>query len=224
MNNVMEELGLLSAERSAAYEPKVVTATVTSASPDVATLRLLDGSTGIMPVTEFYPSRRWEVGATYQLLRCDDNARPLLSATRRELLTALLMGVSPEVRAGSVRVMGVARAPGVRAKLAVAATEPGIDPIACCVGRDANRVRYLSRVLMGERVDVISWHPDPEIYLRNALAPAGVLGVTISDGRASAVAPQHQMSAAVGGGGLNSSLAGQLLGLQVRIVAEGDQA
>lgn len=196
---------------------RVVTATVVSANPDVASLRTAAGSEGIMPVTEFYPNRRWAVGQTYQLLQLGDGPRPLLSAVRPELVEAVLMGLCPELRAGTVRIMGVARSPGVRTKLAVAPTEAGVDAVAACVGRGANRVKALIDALAGERVDVIAWHPDVTTYLRNALAPAEVTDVRIEGKKATAVAPSHMMSAAVGGAGLNSSLAGQLTGLHVVI-------
>jgi N utilization substance protein A len=198
-------------------ELKVVTATIVSATADVATLRTASGDEAIMPVTEFYPTVRWTVGDTYQLLQTTDGPRPQLSAVRNELIVALFEGLSPEVRSGSVRIMGVARSAGVRAKVAVAATDTGVDAVAACLGRQANRVRTVIAALAGERVDVVGWHPDPATYLSNALAPAAVTEVRIDGTKAVAVAPAHQMSAAVGGSGLNSSLAGQLTGLHVII-------
>jgi N utilization substance protein A len=198
-------------------ELKVVTATVTSATPDVATLRTAAGVEAYLPVTEFYPNRRWAVGERYQLLQVHGGPRPQLSAVRPELITALLEGLSPEVRDGSVRVMAVARAAGVRAKVAVAATQEGVDAVAACVGRGANRVKALASLLAGERVDVIAWHADRETYLRNALAPAAVERVRFEGTKAIATAPAHMMSAAVGGSGLNSMLAGQLTGYTVVI-------
>lgn len=200
-----------------AFESKVVTATIVSANSDVASLRTAEGYEAIMPVTEFYPTRRWAVDQTYQLLQLGSGPRPILSAVRPELVEALLMGFCPELRAGSVRVMGVARSAGVRTKLAVAPTEAGVDAVAACVGRGANRVKALIAALAGERVDVVPWHPDLETYLRNALAPAAVEEIRIEGTKATAVAPSHMMSAAVGGAGLNSALAGQLTGLHVVI-------
>lgn len=210
---------------ASAGEFRVVMATVTQAGADVARLAVRTpdgvGYEAVMPVTEWYAHRRWALGESYQLLQLAAAPRPVLSAVRSELVESILTGISPEVRSGAVRVMGVARAPGIRTKLAVAATEAGVDPIASCVGRGANRVRYLAEALLGERVDVVAWHPDTETYLRNALAPAGVVAVTIRGETAEAMVPTHQMSAAVGGGGLNSALAGRLVGLSVSIVPAG---
>jgi N utilization substance protein A len=225
MDSLIESLGLVSTEDKSALYPRVVTATVTAANADTATLRF-DGPNGpvanaIMPVTEFYPNRRWAVGETYTLLQLDAGPRPLLSAVRPELVEALLIGISPEVRAGTVRVVKVARRAGLRTKIAVAATEAGTDPIAACVGRAHNRVDHLKDALSGEQVDIIAWHPDREVFLRNALQPAAVVDVAIDAEARTAVAtaPAHQMSAAVGGGGLNSALAGHLVGVQVRIAS-----
>lgn len=216
----LADLGLASTSSPVPADVKVVTATITSANADVASLSVQGGYDAIMPVTEFYANRRWAVGQTYQLLQLGDGPRPILSAVRPEFVEALLMGVCPEARDGRIRVMGVARVPGVRSKLAVAATEPGVDAVAACVGRGANRVRgYLSPLMNGERVDVVAWHDDKSVYLRNALAPAQVSEVVIEGNKATAIAPHHMMSAAIGGdGGLNSALAGKLTGLHVVIV------
>lgn len=221
-SNLLESLGISAQDL---FAPRVVTATVVSASPDVAVLRTLgvEGSPSldaVLPATEWYPTRRWEVGATYQLLQLERGPRPLLSAVRTELVEALFAGVSPEVRSGAVRIMGIARNPGVRTKIAVAACEQGVDPIAACVGRSANRVRLVSSLLQGERLDVVAWHPDQADFLRAALAPAAVSRIEIDGEEARAFAPAHQMSAAVGGSGLNSQLAGQLVGLKVTVVPD----
>lgn len=226
MDNISSVLGLLDSDDTDAAPPagRVVTAVVTAANADAALLSFeRDGKTysGVMPVTEYLPGRTWTVGDRLTVLACDDSEHPLLSMTRKELVEALLAGVSPEVRTGTVRVMGVARRAGQRTKLAVAATEAGVDPIAACVGRNHNRIDYIKNALLGEQVDIIAWHPDAETYLRNALQPARISDIVIAeDGRtAVAAAPGHQMSAAVGGGGLNSALAGHLVGMLVRIVA-----
>lgn len=220
MSQIMAALGLHTAEE---FEPRVVTAKVVSASPDVALLRTLNigkrrGEELVLPITEWYPNAVWRTDEVVTVMQMDRGPRALASAARPELVEALFAGVSPEVRSGSVRIMGVARAAGVRCKVAVAATEAGIDPKAALIGRGANRVKSVSQALRGERIEIIAWHPDDAEYLRSALAPAEVTDVEIVDGKATARAPHHLMSAAVGGSGLNSQLAGQLVGVQVTIV------
>lgn len=219
MSSALASLGLIDPAEQNDFYPRVVTATVVAANSDIAQLKLADGTEALMPVTEWYPGRRWDVGQSYQLMQLDPGPLPVCSAVRPEFVELLLAGVSPEVRSGTVRVLGVAREAGRRTKIAVAATRPEVDPIAACVGRGANRSRdYLGGALLGEKVDVIAWHPDKAEFLRNALKPADVSDVTISGDKATAAAPAHQMSAAVGEKGLNSALAGRLVGLQVLIV------
>lgn len=204
-----------------AADLRCVTATFTSVSADVATLHTSDGEDLLLPVTEWYPTRAWVVGERTVAVRTLRGSRPWLSVTSPHLVSALLDGIVPEVREGIVRVMGVARAPGIRTKIAVAATVADIDPVLVCVGRSANRVKELTRLLHGERVDIIAWNPDPAVYLKNALAPAQVSSARITDktrGEIEVTAPRHQMAAAVGEKGLNSSLAGQLCGVTVTVV------
>lgn len=196
---------------------RVVTATIRSATGDVAMVETRDGITAMLPASEYFPSSPFVVGSEHQLLLMDHSPTPICSAVRPELISAIYAGFTPELRSGAVRIVSVARAAGVRSKVAVAATETGVDPVAALVGREANRVRGVGALLAGERLDIVPFHPDPAIYLTNALAPAAVTRVEISGETAVAFAPPHQMSAAVGAGGLNSQLAGQLLGLQVRI-------
>lgn len=198
---------------------RVAAATITSVGRDVATVELRDGQRLIMAVTEWWPGRAWQVGDRALGVVVDEGARASFSVTRPELITALADGLIPEVRSGAVRIMDVARAPGIRAKIAVAATVADVDAVAVMVGRAANRVKALARHLDGERLDIITWAPDPLDYARNALAPAQVVNVTRQgDRELHAAAPRHQMAAAVGESGLNSSLAGQLCGFTITIV------
>ncbi len=196
----------------------VVTATITAATADVAVVTLSGNHQGSLPITEFYPNRHWEVGGRYHLLNLNNSARPTLSATRPELIGLLLDGLAPEIRDGRVRVMGIVRQVGIRSKIAVASTTPGVDPIAACVGPSAGRVRRLSEMLMGERVDVVAWNEDPQIFIRNAMGTA-VRTVEIDGMRATVTVPNHQYQAAVGGGGLNAALASRLTGYVLSVVA-----
>lgn len=226
MDSLIAALGLQDETSTDTFETRLVTATVVGANADLAVVSFVGprgAASGLLPVTEYLPGHTFIVGDTFPALLLEDaaeNARPLLSVARPQFVTAVLDGLSPEVRSGAVRVMGVARQVGQRTKIAVAATVEGVDPVAACVGRAHNRVDAIKAALGGEQVDIIAWHPEQAVFLRNALQPAAVDDVVIdSENRtATAVAPAHQMSAAVGGGGLNSALAGRLVGLTVRIL------
>ncbi len=198
---------------------RVLRATVTGVSSDVAVLVSVDGRTLLLPATEFPADTTFGEGDVLSVLLLEDGDQPLVSASHPQLVAALLESVVPEIREGLVRVMGVARAAGRRAKVAVAATSDEVDPIPACVGRRANRVGFVAAELGGERTDIVAWHPDREQFLMNALNPANVDRVVVEGEDATAFVPAQQMSAAVGKGGLNSALAGKLTGLQVTVAS-----
>jgi N utilization substance protein A len=197
---------------------RVVTATVRECSADVALVGFGEESARL-PITEFYPNRPWTLGASYHLAATAQGVSPLyVSASCDDFVQLLLEGVSPEVRDGRVRVMAVARHVGIRSKVAVAATEAGVDPVGACLGRGANRVKAVSSMLHGERLDVVSFHPDPEVFLRNALAVSPERMEQSADGTVIVAVPRHQLAAAKGGGNLNVVLASRLVGRRIQVV------
>jgi N utilization substance protein A len=215
---ITADFDISSLTEAPAKDLTIVTATVTAATADVAVASFGTNGHGSLPVTEFYPNRAWEVGGRYHLLNLNNGPRPTLSAARPELIAMLLDGLSPEVREGQVRIMGVVRQVGIRSKIAVASTVAGVDPIAACVGPSAGRVKRLSEMLFGERVDVVAWNDDPQVFIRNAVGTS-VRSVDIEGQRASVVVPAHQYQAAVGGGGLNAALASRLTGFILSVNA-----
>jgi N utilization substance protein A len=204
-----------------AGDGRVWQATVADRLADVARLTLSDGRTAVLPRSEWAGDQLPAVGDVVWGCLLDDAAPPTFSTTTPALAQALLEEVVPETWGGGVRVMAVARRAGVRTKIAVAATAAGIDPIAACVGRQANRVKHVAERLGGERVDIIAWHDDPIKYIVNALAPASVLDVSVNgSGRYNVTVAAHQVAAAVGVGGQNSALAGRLVGAPLSITAD----
>jgi len=201
---------------------RLVTATITTVGQDVA-IASIDGQArkiGVLPISEFYPNKRWAQGNKYVLQELDQSERPMLSAVRPEMIELLLAGVTPEIRSGAVRVMAAARVVGIRAKIAVAATVTGVDPVAACLGRGANRVAWLREQLQGERVDVVAYSTDPETFIRNVFSSTTVISATVTGSHAEVVVPKHNLEAALGGGGLNQLLASRLTGLTVTIRSE----
>lgn len=195
-----------------------ITVEVTEASSDVAICRAADGRRFTLPVTSFYSNRSWEIGGRYHVVLTGSSGVLEVSAIRDELPAFLLEGVCPEVRDGRVRVMGSARRPGVRCKVAVAATEPDIDPIGAALGKAAGRVKLLASMMHNERIDVVAWHPQVEKFAVNALAVSAVSSETVDETIVVKV-PRHQFAAALGGGNLNVSLASQLVGSRIHVVA-----
>lgn len=178
---------------------------VTSAGVDI---------TVSVPSYDYYPNQELpEIGARRVGILNIDASGARLVFNSLDTIKFLIDGACPEVRDGRIRVMRIAREPGVRSKIAVAATVPGLDPVTSCVGRGASRIRMLSKYLPGEKIEMIAWSKSPEVFVRNALAPAEVSSVLVKDNEIVISIPQHQMSAAVGYMGLNVKLAGHLVGV-----------
>jgi N utilization substance protein A len=143
----------------------------------------------------------------------------LLSRTSPEFLIRLFELEVPEIRQGLVKILGAAREPGERAKMAVLSTAKEIDPVGACVGMKGSRVQSVVRELRGEKVDIVLHADDLRTYLANALAPALVERVEVDEARRHvlAVVADDQLSLAIGKKGQNVRLASKLLGWEIDI-------
>ncbi|NQY26873.1 MAG: transcription termination/antitermination protein NusA [Piscirickettsiaceae bacterium] len=145
----------------------------------------------------------------------------LLSRVAPELLIELFKLEVPEIGDGLIEIKGAARDPGLRAKIAVVATETRIDPIGSCVGMRGSRVQTVTNELSGERVDIILWDEEPARFAINAMSPAEALSIIVDEDKHSmdiAVA-DDQLSQAIGRGGQNVRLASQLTGWELNIMS-----
>ncbi len=146
----------------------------------------------------------------------------ILSRTCSEFLAKLFEMEVPEIAEGVVKIMGVSRDPGFRAKIAVSSIESDVDPVGACVGLKGSRVQNVVQELQGERIDIVPWSPDPAKYVCNALAPAQVSMVIVDDERKSllVVVPDDQLSLAIGRQGQNVRLAHRLLGWRIDVKSQ----
>ena len=146
----------------------------------------------------------------------------VLSRTHKNLLKRLFELEVPEIYRGIVEIKSIAREPGYRSKVAVAARQEGVDPVGSCVGLRGIRIQNIVNELNGERIDVIQWDPDAARFVANALSPAQVLTVRASeeDNTASVVVPDRQLSLAIGKEGQNARLAAKLTGWRIDIKPE----
>jgi N utilization substance protein A len=147
-----------------------------------------------------------------------------LSRTAPEFLIELFKLEVPEVGQGTIEILGAARDPGVRAKIAVRSHEPRIDPVGACVGMRGSRVQAVSNEIAGERVDIIPWDENPAQFVINAMSPAEVLSIVVDEDAHSmdiAVA-EDKLSQAIGRGGQNIRLASQLTGWELNVMTESD--
>jgi N utilization substance protein A len=202
---------------------KLETLEIISANQDVASVITRKGEKGYLPKTEFYLNQNFNQGDIVIAQRISMDPKPIFSTNRPEFIKLILPAYIPELRDGTIKIMGLARLPGVRSKIALATTDPEIDPIGAAVGKGQNRVKAVSKAARGERLDFIAWHPDLRIYLANSIAPAAATKVIIDGKNATIFTLKHQMSAAVGAGGLNSQLAGQLTGMKVRVTTDEEE-
>jgi N utilization substance protein A len=144
-----------------------------------------------------------------------------LSRTAPELLIDLFKIEVPEINEGMIDIINGARDPGARAKIAVKANDPRIDPIGACVGMRGSRVQAVSNELGGERVDIILWDDNPAQFVINAMAPAEVASIMVDEDEHTmdvAVAEEN-LSQAIGRGGQNVKLASELTGWVLNVMS-----
>jgi transcription termination/antitermination protein NusA len=149
-----------------------------------------------------------------------------VSRTEPQLLVELFKLEVPEVGEGMIQILGAARDPGVRAKIAVRTKDPRIDPVGACVGMRGSRVQAVSNELNGERVDIILYDDNPAQFVINAMSPADVVSIVIDEeARSMDVAVKEEnLSQAIGRGGQNVRLASQLTGWELNVMNEEEAA
>jgi len=228
---------LREAERELVYEEYadkeggVVTATVQRADSFQVTLDL--GRTdAIMLPSEQVMTERYRPGQKIKVFlsevrRSSRGPEILVSRTSKELLKRLFEIEVPEIHNGVVEIKAIAREAGSRSKVAVHSRQDGVDPVGSCVGLRGIRIQNIVNELQGEKIDVVQWHQDPEIFLANALSPCPVTRVELGHGNnvATVVVPDNQLSLAIGKEGQNARLCAKLSGLRVSIksVAEAEE-
>ena len=181
----------------------------------------------ILPHSEQIPKRSFRQGDRIRALLLDvrqstREQQLILSRTNNDFLIKLFEMEVPEIAEGIVKVMGVSREPGFRAKIAVSSSESDVDPIGACVGMKGSRVQNVVQELQGERIDIIPWSPDPAKFVSSSLAPAEVAMVLVDEDKNSlmVVVPDDQLSIAIGRQGQNVRLASKLLGWNIDVKSE----
>lgn len=148
----------------------------------------------------------------------------VLSRTHPNFLSMLFENEVPEISEGIVNIVQVAREPGSRAKIAVISKDSDVDPVGACVGMKGSRVQAVVQELRGEKIDIVTWDPDPAKFICNALAPAEIVRVIVdeADQIMSVVVPDDQLSLAIGRKGQNVRLASKLSGWSLDVTSETD--
>ena len=176
----------------------------------------------IIPWKEQNPRERFRQGDPIRavLKKVEETPKgPRLIVSRADPLfvAALFKLEVPEIYQGIVEIRELAREVGGRTKIAVSSRDDSIDPVGACVGLKGSRVQAVVSELGGERIDIVPWHPDTEVFARRALAPARVAKVISNPDRRviTAIVDEDQLSLAIGRNGQNVRLASQLIGWQI---------
>jgi N utilization substance protein A len=189
----------------------------------------LGDAEAILPGSERIPFERLERGNRVKALILEvrneaKGAQIVVSRSHPDLVRRLLELEVPELTDGTVEIVNIAREPGHRTKIAVVSHDPNVDPKGACVGARGSRVRQVVNELRGEKVDVVQWRDDIGQFIAEALGPAKVKEVHISEAEKTAdvVVSEHQLSLAIGKEGQNARLAARLSGYKVDIRSDNE--
>jgi len=204
-------------------EGDIVTGMVQRITPEQIHIDL-GKAEAILPGVEQVHNERYRVGQRLKLyvLEVTKSSRGpqiLVSRSHRYLLRRLFELEIPEIYGGTIDIKSIAREPGYRSKVAVAARQEGVDPVGCCVGLRGIRIQNIVNELRGEKIDVVEWSDDPATFIANALSPAQVSSVELNQAENTAVVtvPDKQLSLAIGKEGQNARLAAKLTGWRIDI-------
>ena len=221
------------AERQMMYDEfkdrvgELITGLIQQSDKRYTLVQLRERVEALLPKSEQVYSERYDHGMRVKAVITDvsDSTKgPSIVVSRRspELIKGLFELEVPEIADKLVEIVGVAREPGYRSKIAVISHADGIDPVGACVGPRGSRVRMVVSELRGEKIDIIPYNEEPARFVAKALSPARVREVIVDDEemQATVVVPDDQLSLAIGRDGQNARLAARLTGWRVDIKSE----
>jgi len=188
----------------------------------------LGRTTGILFPSEQVPTEHYRLNQRIKVFvhKVDLTSRGtdiVLSRAHPGMVQKLFELEVPEIFAGIVEIVAIAREPGVRSKIAVLSHQDGVDPVGSCIGQRGTRIQTVIAELSGEKIDVISWEEDVNRFVANALSPAKVVAVDLRENERKAIVHvnEDQLSLAIGKRGQNVRLAAKLTGWRIDIVRTG---
>jgi transcription termination/antitermination protein NusA len=221
---------LREAEREVIYneyadrEADIVTGTIQRVDPQKGIIIDLNKAEGLLPPSEQIQGEAYHIGQRLKVYvmdvqRSSKGPQVTVSRAHRHLVRRLFELEVPEIYTGTVEIKSIAREPGSRTKVAVAAKQEGVDPVGSCVGQRGVRIQNVLNELGNEKIDVIQWSQDPVRFVANALSPAQVLQVEIDeeDRTATVIVDDKQLSLAIGKEGQNPRLAAKLTNWRIDI-------
>jgi len=185
----------------------------------------LGKTVAVFPKEEQIFGEKYYVGTRMKFYILSVNSDPkgpgiVLSRSHPKMISRLFELEVPEIGSGTVEIKAIAREAGNRTKIAVFSHEEGIDPIGSCIGQKGTRVAAVISEIGGEKIDIIEWSEDPEIFVSNAMSPAKVTTIEIMARRhtTKVFVPEDQLSLAIGKAGQNVRLAAKLTGWKIDVV------
>lgn len=185
----------------------------------------------LLPLDQQIPREKYRQGERVRAFIADvkKNQRGpqiILSRSHDGLIIKLFELEVPEIFEKIIEIKVIAREPGERAKIAVSSADERVDPVGACVGIKGVRVQSIVRELSNERIDIIQWHPDPEILMARALSPATVVKIESfpEDQSMTVVVEDEKLSLAIGRQGQNARLAARLTGWRINILSESEHS
>jgi N utilization substance protein A len=221
------------AERQMMYDEyqdrvgELITGIIQQSDKRYTLVQLRERVEALLPKSEQVYNERYDHGMRVKAVITDvsDSTKgPAIVVSRRspELIKSLFELEVPEIADKLVEIVGVAREPGYRSKIAVVSHADGVDPVGACVGPRGSRVRMVVSELRGEKIDIIPHNDEPARFVAKALSPARVREVIVDDDerQATVIVPDDQLSLAIGRDGQNARLAARLTGWRVDIKSE----
>ncbi len=185
----------------------------------------LGKTVAIFPKEEQVFSEKYYVGSRMKFYILSVNSDPkgpgiVLSRSHPKMVSRLFELEVPEIGGGTVEIKSIAREAGSRTKIGVYSNEEGIDSVGSCIGQKGSRVAAVISEIGGEKIDIIEWSEDPEIFVSNAMSPAKVTKIEIMPQRhtAKVFVPEDQLSLAIGKAGQNVRLAAKLTGWKIDVI------
>ena len=208
----------------AQHEGDIMTGTIETSDSGRAVTLDLGRAQAILPPDEQVSNERYRKGQRVKVYLLSVRSSPkgpdiIASRSHRDMLRRLFEIEVPEVHNGVVEIKAIAREAGFRSKVAVSATQPGIDPVGSCIGIRGNRIQSIVNELQGEKIDIVSWDADPRSFIANSLSPSEPVQVEllVAEQTAVVVVPDRQLSLAIGKEGQNTRLAARLTGWRLDI-------
>jgi N utilization substance protein A len=206
---------------------ELITGIIQQSDKRYTLVQLRERVEALLPKSEQVYNERYDHGMRVKAVITDvsDSTKgPAIVVSRRspELIKSLFEMEVPEIADKLVEIVGVAREPGYRSKIAVVSHTDGVDPVGACVGPRGSRVRMVVSELRGEKIDIIPHNDEPARFVAKALSPARVREVIVDDEerQATVIVPDDQLSLAIGRDGQNARLAARLTGWRVDIKSE----